>query len=163
MIYNDFKDFIAVLPSSGRLMGIDWGARRCGVAISDERQEFAFPRAQLSGVDQNLMIQEILKSTKSEQIIGIIIGLPLRLDGTESDTTRRVRDFANNVSQSIDLPIILLDESLTSFAAGQRQSESGCKTSLDSESATVLLENAMAIIKRITNSNSSMTADGDIE
>ncbi|MCL2338662.1 MAG: DUF559 domain-containing protein, partial [Proteobacteria bacterium] len=47
MIYPNFKDFVAKLPPNGRVMGIDWGAKRTGIAISDDRREFAFPRGVL--------------------------------------------------------------------------------------------------------------------
>jgi putative holliday junction resolvase len=145
MILPEFKDF----PRVGRLLGIDWGARRVGMAVSDKDWEFVFTRPQLTFNNEQLTICEIIKITESEKIAGIVIGLPIRSDGTESDTTRKVRDFALGLSQSTDLPIIFVEENLTSVAAEENlKGAKNIKQKLDSESARVILENAIAIVKR---------------
>ena len=130
MIIDDFKSF----PPLGRIMGIDWGAKRVGVAVSSPDRKFVFAR------ETNA---DILKTISEEGIVGIVLGLPLRLDGTDSDTTRRVRKFAAELAAATLVPIVLFDESLTSFEAA-----TGGAKNLDSESARVLLENAIAVMKR---------------
>ena len=87
-----------------------------------------------------------------EKIVGIVIGLPLFSDGSESDTTKMVREFANSLSKNTDLPIVFVEENLTSTAAQEeigRKSISKIKQELDSVSAKIILENAIAILKRI--------------
>lgn len=145
MILPDFKDF----PTTGRILGIDWGARRLGLAVSDPSQEFVFVRPQLEYKNEPIL-EKIVKIAITEQSVGIVIGLPIRSDGTESETTKMVRGFANELSKKTNLPIVFTDESLTSFEAGENLSGiRNKKNVLDSESAKIILENAIAIIKRI--------------
>lgn len=148
MIIADFKDF----PRNGRLLGIDWGARRTGVAVSDESWDFVFVRPPIvvgQGVDN---AKQIADMAIAEHAVGIVMGLPLRTDGSESETTQMVRDVANRVAGYTDLPICLIDESLTSATAADEKGlhdKKSVKEKLDSESAKIILENAIAVIKRL--------------
>lgn len=147
MILPDFKDF----PTSGRIIGVDWGARRTGVAITDDTREFVFVRPVINPMPGWGVVEQVAELIKNEKIVGIVIGLPLRMDGTDSDTTKMVREFAESLSGQIDLPICLLDETLSSSSAQEsmgRVRVRDIKEKLDSESARVVLENAIAIIKR---------------
>ena len=148
MILPDFKTF----PRVGRVLGIDWGARRVGVAVSDETRQFVFVRPVLNfNLNQDNHTGVVADFAEQEGVVGIVVGLPVRGDGTESETTLAVKDFVKKLSEKTDLPICLLEENLTSVAA---QEEMGrvrvrdLKERLDSESARVILENAIAIINR---------------
>ena len=147
MILPDFKAF----PRTGRVVGIDWGLRRIGVAISDASREFVFDRPVIKlgrGDDASAIVAKFIAD---ENATGVVVGLPLYPDGTESDTTKQVRDFVAALSQKTDLPIITVEENLTSVAAQEsmgRVRVSDIKERLDSESARVILENAIAIINR---------------
>ena len=148
MILSDYKDF----PRMGRIISLDWGLRRCGIAVSDESREFTFIRPQLYIKAQEELIQKVLGIISEEKIVGIVIGLPLFSDGSESDTTKMVRDFADSLAKNTDLPIVFVEENLTSAAAQEeigRKSLSKIKQELDSVSAKIILENAIAILKRI--------------
>ncbi len=146
MILPDFKAF----PRSGRVLGIDWGLRRIGVAVSSPDREFVFVRDAIvlaRGADNHA--QRIANMAHDEGVVGIVVGLPLFTDGTESTTTKMVRDFVADLEKKTDLPICLIEENLTSAIA---QEEMGrvrdLKERLDSESARVILENAIAMINR---------------
>ena len=148
MILSKFNDF----PRFGRIIGIDWGLRRCGVAISDENRGFVFVRPQITVKTQGELIQNILDTILNEKVLGIVIGLPLYTDGSDSETTKMVREFAKSLSEKTDLPIIFIEENLTSAAAQEeigRKSISKIKQELDSVSAKIILENAIAVLKRI--------------
>lgn len=148
MILSDYKDF----PRCGRIISLDWGLRRCGIAVSDENRDFTFVRPQLCIKNQNELIQTVLEIVKEDNIFGIVIGLPLYADGSESDTTKMVREFADSLSKNTNLPIIFVEENLTSAAAQEeigRKSISKIKQELDSVSAKIILENAISILKRI--------------
>lgn len=148
MILSDYKDF----PRTGRILGIDWGLRRCGIALSDESREFTFARPQLYIKTQSELIQKLSDFVATEKISGVVIGLPLHGDGSDSDTTKMVREFANALSGAIDLPIIFIEENLTSAAAAEeigRKSIVKIKAELDSVSAKIILENAISMLKRI--------------
>lgn len=149
MILPDFKDF----PRVGRILGIDWGARRTGVAVSDPTREFIFTRdAILSRGSVDDIAHQIADVAQGEQVVGIIMGLPVHSDGTPSDTAVAVRQCAASVCTYIDLPICFIEENLTSLAAQESMGRvriRDIKQRLDSEAARVILENAIAIINRI--------------
>lgn len=147
MILPDFK----CIGNFGRLIGIDWGARRTGVAITDESRSFVFARKPIVSKNADDLLGKVISLIKEEHVAGIVIGLPLRMDGSESDTTKMVRDFAESLSAQIDLPIVFLDETLSSSAAQEsmgRVRVRDIKEQLDSESARVILENAIGMINR---------------
>jgi len=147
MILSDYKNF----PRIGRIIGLDWGLRRCGVAISDENRDFVFIRPQISVKNSDELIQKVLGMIAVDKVTGIVIGLPLHADGSDSDTTKMVREFANLLSTQTELPIIFIEENLTSTAAQEeigRKSISKIKQELDSVSAKIILENAIAMLNR---------------
>lgn len=148
MILPNFKDF----PISGRIIGVDWGVRRTGIAISDENREFVFVRESIISKNANDLIDKLVELIVAERVSGVVIGLPLYMDGTESDTTVMVRTFANDLAKQIDIPICFLDETLSSASAQEsmgRVRVRDIKQKLDSESARVILENAISVMKRL--------------
>ena len=147
MILPNFKDF----PKSGRVIGIDWGARRTGIAITDESREFVFVRPVVVALNSDDLVEKITQIINSENVSGVVVGLPLRMDGTESDTTQNVRAFVSALEKNLGVPICMLDETLSSASAQEsmgRVRVRDIKQNLDSESARVILENAISIIKR---------------
>ena len=148
MILSDYKDF----PHSGRIIGFDWGLRRCGVAISDENRSFVFVRPQINVKNQDELLVKILELIDVEKPSGLVFGLPLYSDGSDSDTTKQVREFVDKLSTKTDLPIIFIEENLTSSVAQEEIGRANIvkiKSELDSMSARVILENAIAMLKRI--------------
>ncbi|MDR2769920.1 MAG: Holliday junction resolvase RuvX [Rickettsiales bacterium] len=131
MTSNDFNNF----PKNGRLLGIDWGDKRIGVAVSTPDRRFVFARP-VADAQRDIYWARIVAE---ERVAGIVVGLPLHLDGSESETSARVRNFAATLDAGV--PVLLFDESLTSFAA------EGC-ANLDSEAARIMLENAIAAMER---------------
>ena len=147
MILGNFK----VFNISGRMLGIDWGLRRTGVAVSDESREFVFARAPIVSDTPQDLLNAILHIVNSEKIVGIVIGLPLRMDGSESETTAMVRKFAEELSTRTDVPIMFIDETLSSTAAQEQMGRvrvRDIKEKLDSNAARVILENAIALMGR---------------
>lgn len=148
MVLPDFKDF----PKTGRVIGIDWGARRTGVAVSDENREFVFVRPVINPMPDKSIVQQISDLIITEHSAGVVVGLPLRMDGTESDTTAMVRAFANDLAERVNVPICFVDETLSSTTAQENMGRvhvRDIKQKLDSESARVILENAIAMMKRL--------------
>ena len=148
MILPDFKGF----PRRGRILGVDWGARRIGVAVSSPDMEFVFVRDAIvvprNGGDA---VMAVARVAETENVAGIIVGLPIRNDGTESQTSQSVREFAGALAMQTDVPICFIEENLTSFSAQEEMGRvrvSDIKEKLDSQAARVILENAIAMIKR---------------
>ncbi len=147
MILPDFKDF----PRAGRVIGIDWGARRTGIAISDPMHQMVFVRPVVLSSGADDLVQKIVTLITDENVSGVVVGLPLRMDGSASETTQNVRAFVDALAARVDVPICMLDETLSSMSAQDdmgRVRMRDIKQKLDSESARVILENALAIIKR---------------
>lgn len=148
MILPDFKAF----PRDGRVLGIDWGLRRIGVAVSDPMRDFVFVRDAIvlpRGAENHAGL--VADVAIRENVVGVIVGLPVRGDGTESDTTKMVRDFAQDLEKKTKLPICFVEENLTSATAQESMGHvrmRELKERLDSESARVILENAIAMINR---------------
>ena len=148
MILPDFKAF----PRSGRILGIDWGLRRIGVAVSDPTRGFVFVRdAIVVPRGANNHAERVANIVRDEGCVGVVVGLPVHSDGAESETSAMVRAFVADLAQQIDVPICMLEENLTSVVAQEdmgRVRVNELKQKLDSESARVILENAIAIINR---------------
>lgn len=147
-IYTDFKEFVHNIPTRGKLMAIDWGARRVGLALSDISMEYIFPYGTFCAP------VNILQIIHDENILGIVVGLPQHADGTDSETTARVRSFANDLLGLTDLPIVFVDEVLSSTAAldlMKSSPKSEQNKGLDAFAAAVILEDAISTIKRVRN------------
>ena len=147
MILPDFKAF----PRTGRIIGVDWGARRVGLAVSDESRAFVFTRPVMNIGRGDDAAELVIAVARDERVAGIVVGLPLYPDGAESDTTKKVREFVATLSEKTDLPIVMVEENLTSVSAQEsmgRVRVRDIKERLDSESARVILENAIALINR---------------
>lgn len=109
MITTFAVEFRSVLPDGGRLIGLDVGTRTIGTAFCDAGWYFSSP-AELIRRTRFTADRAALESLIATQSIkGIVIGLPLNLDGSDSSRTQSVRAFARNV-EAIGLPILLWDE-----------------------------------------------------
>lgn len=147
MLLPDFKDF----PVKGRVLGVDWGAKRTGIAITDESRQMVFVRPVINPEKNKTIPQQIADLVKNEKVVGVVFGLPLHGDGSESETAASVRACVDELLKIIDIPVCLLDEYLTSTVAQEsmgRVRRNDIKQKLDSESARVILENAISMIKR---------------
>jgi putative Holliday junction resolvase len=109
MIGTDKAEFAAALPLGGRLAGLDVGTKTIGIALCDAMWTIASPaetiRRTKFSVDRALLRDIIAK----QQVKGLVIGLPLNLDGSDSPRTQSVRAFARNLTD-LGLPILLWDE-----------------------------------------------------
>lgn len=99
-----------------RILGIDYGRKRIGVAASDPLGMMAHPLDTLEGTPERA-IETIAALAKDREIARIVVGLPLNMDGTDSDMTREARAFAAKVKAATALPVELLDERLSSAGA----------------------------------------------
>ena len=107
---------LANLPKSGRLMGLDLGTKTIGVAISDGIRLTATPLETIRRKKFTLDAARICELISSHDIAGIILGLPLNMDGTEGPRAQSTRAFARNLGQKTSLPIAFWDERLSTAA-----------------------------------------------
>jgi putative Holliday junction resolvase len=108
VITNDTAEFAVAVPH-GKLAGLDVGSKTIGVAICDAGWHFAGPLETLRRAKFTQGLQALREVLVREQIAGIVVGLPLNMDGSDSPRTQSVRAFARNLAP-LDLPILLWDE-----------------------------------------------------
>jgi putative Holliday junction resolvase len=105
----------------GRILGIDAGDRRIGVAISDPDRSFALPLNSIL-VDGH-EIDAIQRLVVAEEVTELVVGLPLSLSGDDSAQTGHVRDFATHLETTLQLPVSLWDERLSTHEAQARSED----------------------------------------
>ena len=103
--------------SKTRLIGLDLGSKRIGVSICDERRSIATPFKTIDRINTSKLIDELKEIIKENNIKGIVIGNPINMDGTSGSSAQSVKDISNNISKSIDLPVCLWDERLSTVGA----------------------------------------------
>ena len=101
----------------GRLIGLDLGSKRIGVSICDEKQLIATPFKTLNRTTAKELINELKIIIEENNIQGIIIGNPLNMDGSSGSSAQSVKDTSDNIEKSINLPICLWDERLSTVGA----------------------------------------------
>ena len=118
-IYNmiTIEDFKIKHSNKVRFIGLDLGSKRIGVSICDERQSIATPFKTINKTNTNELIDELKIIIKDNNIGGIIVGNPVNMDGSLGRSAQSVNDVASNISKSIDLPVILWDERLSTVGA----------------------------------------------
>jgi putative holliday junction resolvase len=117
MIHGDVAAFAAALPRAAALIGLDLGDKTVGVAVSDRLRRVASPLETIRRVKFTLDAARILEIVTLRDIGGIVLGLPLNMDGSEGPRVQSTRAFARNLSRLTDLPITYWDERLSTVAA----------------------------------------------
>ncbi len=112
---------------SGSVLAFDFGLRRIGVAVGDWETRLAHPLETLSGEANDVRFGRIAELIREWRAVQLVAGLPMNMDGTEHDLSRRARRFANQLHGRFGLPVALVDERLTSFDADLRLREAGVK------------------------------------
>ena len=125
----DIEDFKKKLPKKSRLMGIDPGGKRVGIAISDENKIIATPYTTLIKNKYSDFVKELIEIVNEYKIMGIVIGNPINMDGSSSQSSQSARDLAINLSKDITENITLWDERLSSQGAFNLSNDLGVKTS----------------------------------
>lgn len=127
-----------------RLLGIDFGEKRVGLAISDDGERVATPLATIARSSDSQVVAEILSIVAQEQIGGIIIGEPRRHDGSRGDAARRVHSFSHKLHRASGLTIQLSDELLTTREAANRlRGGRHQRTRRDALAAQILLQQVL--------------------
>ena len=149
----DIEDFKKKLEKKSRLMGLDPGGKRIGVAISDENKIVATPYTTIVKNKYSDFIVDIKKIVDDNQIKGIIVGNPINMDGTPSKSSQSAKDLAINLSKDITENIILWDERLSSQGAFNLSDNLGLNTTkkvkkLDENSAQFILQGVLDYLSK---------------
>jgi putative Holliday junction resolvase len=134
-----------------RVLGIDYGERRIGIAVSDPSGTLARPVGAIAGdANQELAVERVMEQLAvlerdDEPVSVVVLGLPSRLDGSADDQTPRVHAFAELLRARVGRPVVLQDERLTSYEADgllamRERDWRKRKTRLDAAAAAVILQ-----------------------
>lgn len=117
MICETTEAFLATLPHNYAIAGLDFGDKTIGVAVSDRRLSVATPLETIRRTKFTADAAALLGILAAREIKGVILGLPLNMDGSEGPRCQKTRAFARNLSRLTDLPIGYWDERLSTVAA----------------------------------------------
>lgn len=146
---------VSAVPAKGRIIAIDPGTKRCGIAVCDELRVTTRPLKYL----ERKSWKKLLADTKN--VIGefdakcLVIGLPLETDGRENTMSEYARDLQRKFSLSLEIPVFLQDERVTSYEAKSRLWERGVdlkntREQVDSEAAAIILSDFLNKIEKLS-------------
>ncbi len=103
--------------TSGRILAIDFGTKRIGIAISDELQWTAQPFQVIERKSDDFVVETIKKIVEEQGVIKIVVGIPITLKGEIGQAADRVLNFVQKIQNKLNIPIVTWDESLTTVEA----------------------------------------------
>ncbi|MEY3990897.1 MAG: hypothetical protein RI985_1978 [Chloroflexota bacterium] len=129
----------------GRVMALDVGERRVGVAMSDLSQTLASPYTTLLAHPQAVLFQKIQQLIVNEEVVELVIGLPISLNGQEGPQAQRIRQFITAISTCVSIPLHTCDERYTTAEAQRIMIEAGLrpeqrKAKIDEVAASIILQ-----------------------
>lgn len=129
----------------GRVLALDVGERRIGVAVSDISQVLASPYTTLHATPRLVFFKKIQHIISAEAVVHIVVGLPISLSGHEGPQAQRIRQFIAELTQHVILPVSTCDERYTSAAAERLMIEAGLrpeqrKARIDEVAASIILQ-----------------------
>ena len=152
-------DAAALLPERGALIGLDLGSKTIGVAASDPDRRVAAPVETISRKRFALDAQRILELAAERRATGLVLGLPINMDGSEGPRAQSTRAYARNLARLTELPIALWDERLSTAAVERAliaadASRAARKSVIDQHAAAYILQGAL---DRLSHARSART------
>jgi len=146
-------DAAALLPERGVLLGLDLGAKTIGVAASDPDRRVAAPVETIARKRFTLDAQRIFALAAERRAAGLVLGLPVNMDGSEGPRAQSTRAFARNLARLTELPIALWDERLSTAAVERAliaadASRARRKAVIDQHAAAYILQGALDRLSR---------------
>jgi putative Holliday junction resolvase len=149
----DIEEFKKSIGKKSRLLGIDPGKNRVGIAISDENKVVSTPLKTILKKNNSNFLNEIKEIILENNIKGIIIGHPINMDGSTGPSAQSAKDFAVYISNNVSIPVSMWDERLSSQGAFNLSSNLDINISkkvdkLDENAASFILQGAIDYIRR---------------
>ena len=147
---NDLKEIKA---STGKLLSVDFGDTRTGLAVSDISRILASGIGYVSPGGIEKTADEVSKIAREQKAAAIIVGLPVNMDGSEGSRAARCRKFASMLSERLEgIPVAMFDERMTTMTASRYLNETNTrgkkrKTVIDTLSAQIILQNCLDRLK----------------
>jgi putative Holliday junction resolvase len=149
---RDLTD-ISGAPTGGRIVAIDPGTKRVGIAVCDEHHVVARPLPVIERTSWKKLLLEIKHTLAEFDAVALVVGLPYNFDGSESEMTAEAREMAQKFELSLDVPVYLQDERATTYEARGRLWNSGLegremRQALDGEAASIILTDFLTRIQK---------------
>lgn len=149
LVGSDAVAFAALLPGKGRLLGLDIGTRGIGIATASADWRFATARETLKRTKPAADTATLAALAAKEGIVGVVVGLPLSMDGSDSERTQSVRAQARNLAKALTLPVLLWDERWSTVAVERAMIDADVSRAkraerVDALAAAHILEGALA-------------------
>ncbi len=147
-------DAASLLPARGALIGLDLGSKTIGVAVSDPDRRLAAPVETIVRKRFNLDTERLFALAGERRAVGLVLGLPVNMDGSEGPRAQSTRAFARNLAKLTDLPIALWDERLSTAAVERAliaadASRAKRKAVIDQHAAAYILQGALDRLAQI--------------
>ncbi|MDH4043474.1 MAG: Holliday junction resolvase RuvX [Gemmatimonadota bacterium] len=127
-------------PPEGRLLAVDWGEKRIGLAVTDPTRTIAQPLATLTRrAGRRFPMQSLRAYLEEYRPVGIVVGLPLTPEGAEGPAAQAARAVAELIAEKTGLPVILMDERMTTARAAEADAVGG-RVDRDQRAASILLQ-----------------------
>ena len=157
MIHDDFEEFAASLPPRRPLIGLDFGEKTIGVALSDSLLSVATPQETIRRKKFGLDSARLLEICTNREVGGLVLGLPRNMDGSEGPRCQSTRAFARNLSRVTVLPIGFWDERLSTVAAERALLEADTSRAkraelIDHVAASYILQGALDRLRHMRES-----------
>jgi putative Holliday junction resolvase len=145
MVVDTISDFLVSNNYAKKFLSIDFGLKYIGTAISDTSNIIAKPFGTFT---EDEIFKELNNILISENICGLILGKPYHLDGSESEMSRKVIDFSEKIEKITAIPILLLDERLSSKP--YKSAKNISKISIHEKSACLILDDFLTLYRNTT-------------
>ncbi len=141
-----------LLNIKGKLLGVDFGDKRTGLAISNDGQSIASGVTQISVGGMQKTAEAVAKISEERGVFGIVVGLPVNMDGSHGPRAQHAEKFGRILQGLVDVPVAMLDERMTTMAASRYLNETDTrgqkrKSVIDTLSAEIILQNALDKLK----------------
>ena len=136
-----------------KIMALDIGTKRIGIALSDYLQVIATPHSFISRTPENVAIEEITKIAKENRVEKIVVGVPINMDGTRGPRSEKATAFAAKLSKATGIETVLYDERLSTMNAHRIMNDTNTrgqkrKDTVDTLSAQLILQSYMDLNKK---------------
>lgn len=138
----------SLLNTRGRLLGVDFGDKRTGLAVSNDSRTMASGLRQIQVGGMQKTAEETARLARELGVVGIVVGLPVNMDGSHGPRAAHAEKFARLLGEASGLPVVLQDERMTTMAASRYLNETDTrgrrrKDVIDTLSAEIILQNAL--------------------
>ncbi|MBN9021656.1 MAG: Holliday junction resolvase RuvX [Rhizobiales bacterium] len=148
------EDFKAALPPTGALLGLDLGTKTIGLALSDIRRSIASPLLVIRRTKFQADLVVLKREVERHAVVGLVLGLPVNMDGSEGPRVQATRGFARNMASTLPLPLVFWDERLSTAAVTRTLIEADASRKrrgevVDKVAAAYILQGALDRLARL--------------